>query len=202
MTEMPIQKYRAYAAHRPSRPPMAVAGHRESPDLVLGRSARRQSGADRADGRRPQEPHVPAAHRHGLQGNRSRLSLGLADRLRFRPLDHRDRRDPRRRRDPGSDPVPAGADRAHVRGGQGREEGHRPLLQLDLDAAARRRLQDRPQGRDRDRGQRRKAGQGAGEARARDGLSVRIFARKLHRHRARFRARHLRGGQGRDQADA
>ena len=31
---------------------------------------------------------------------------------------------------------------------------------------------------------------------------VRIFARELHRHRARFRARDLRGGQGRDQAYA
>ena len=53
------------------------------------------------------------------------------------------------------------------------------FLQLDLDAAARRRVQDRPQGRHRDRGQRRKAGQGAGGGRARDGLSVRVLARKL-----------------------
>ena len=33
-------------------------------------------------------------------------------------------------------------------------------------------------------------------------LHVRIFAGKLHRHRARFRAGNLRGGQGRDPADA
>ena len=46
----------------------------------------------------------------------------------------------------------AGADRAHVRSGQGREEGHRPLLQLDLDAAARSRVPHRPRGRDGDRG--------------------------------------------------
>ena len=40
------------------------------------------------------------------------------------------------------------------------------------------------------------------ERRARNGLPVRIFARELHRHRARFRARDLRGGQGRHPADA
>ena len=140
---------------------MALAGHRQGADLVLGRPARRQSGADRADGRRAQEPHVPPARRHGLQGDRGRLSLGFADRLRLRPLDHRERRDSRRRRDPGADPVPAGTDRAHLRGGQGREEGHPPLLQFDLDLAARGRLPHRPQGRDGDRGRRREAGQGA-----------------------------------------
>ena len=202
MTQMPIQKYRAYAP--------IILPDRQWPSRVIDKapiwcSVDLRDGnqaLDRADGRRPQEPHVPPARRHGVQGDRGRLSLRLADRLRFRPLDHRERRDPRRRRDPGFDPVPPGADRAHVRGGQGREEGHRPLLQLDLDLAARGRVQDRPQGRDGDRGQRRQAGQGAGERRAGHGLSVRIFARELHRHRARFRARDLRGGQGRHQADA
>ena len=33
------------------------------------------------------------------------------------------------------------------------------------------------------------------------GFSVRIFAGEFYRHRARFRPRHLRGGQGRHQAD-
>ena len=42
---------------------MAVARHRQGADLVLGRSARRQPGADRADGRRAQEPHVPTCLR-------------------------------------------------------------------------------------------------------------------------------------------
>ena len=55
---------------------------------------------------------------------------------------------------------------------------------------------------DRDRGQRGEAGEGAGRRRAGHGLSVRIFAGELHRHRARVRARDLRGGQGRHQADA
>ena len=45
------------------------------------------------------------------------------------------------------------------------------------------------------------AGQGAGERRSGRGLPVRILARELHRHRARFRPRYLRGGQGRHQAD-
>ncbi len=58
------------------------------------------------------------------------------------------------------------------------------------------------QGRDRDRGRRRQAGQGAGRGQSGDRLPVRIFARELHRHRARIRARDLRGGQGRHPADA
>ena len=50
-------------ADRLARPPMAVARHRQGADLVLRRSARRQPGADRADGRRAQEPHVRSARR-------------------------------------------------------------------------------------------------------------------------------------------
>ena len=42
----------------------------------------------------------------------------------------------RRRHHPGADPVPAGADRADVRGVRGRTAGHRALLQLDVDPAA------------------------------------------------------------------
>ncbi len=97
--------------------------------------------------------------------------------------------------------MPSRIDRAHVRGGQGREEGDRALLQFDIDLAARCRLQDRPQGHNRNCGERCQAGQGAGGCGPGHGLPVRIFARELHRHRARFRARHLRGGQGRHQAD-
>ena len=156
---------------------MALPHHRQGADLVLGRPSRRQSGADRADGRRAQEPHVPAPGRHGVQGDRGRLSLRLADRFRLRSLDHRSGRNSRRRRHPGLDPVPPGTDRAHVRGGQGREEGHRPLLQFDLDLAARRRLQDRPQGRDRDCGQRRQAGEGA----RRPPPRARIFSSNIRR---------------------
>ena len=181
---------------------MAVAPHRQGPDLVLGRSARRQPGADRADGDRSQEPHVRPAHRHGIQGDRGRLSRRLADRLRFRPLDHRQRPHPRRRRDSGADPVPVGADRAHLCGSQRRQEGHSAFLQLDLDAAARSRVPRRPRRRARDRRRRRQAGQGARRRHAGDGIHLRIFAGELHRHRARFRARGLRGGEGGAASDA
>ncbi|CAI2933504.1 protein of unknown function [Aminobacter niigataensis] len=66
---------------RPARPDLAVQGHRQGADLVLGRPARRQPVARRPDGPRPQGAHVPAAARHGLQGNRNRLPLGVADRF-------------------------------------------------------------------------------------------------------------------------
>ena len=55
-------------------------------------------------------------------------------------------RHPRRRHDPGADPVPSGTDRAHLRGLRGRAEGDRALLQLDVDPAAPRRLPRRPRG--------------------------------------------------------
>ena len=144
---------------------------------MLGRSSRRQSGADRADGGRAQEPHVPATHGHGLQGDRGRLSLRLADRLRLRALDHRERRHSRRRRDPGPDPVPPGTDRAHLRGGQGREEGDRPLLQFDFDPAARGGVPHRSEGRREDRGRRGQAGQGA----CRRGARGRSFSSNIRR---------------------
>ena len=65
--------------------------------------------------------------------------------------------DPRRRHDPGADPVPPGADRADLRVPGGRAARHRALLQLDVDPAAARGVRPGP-GRDhRHRGQRRQA---------------------------------------------
>ena len=58
---------------------------------------------------------VRAAGAHGLQGDRGRLPVGQPDRLRLRPRADRGGPDPRRRRDPGADPGPRGADRAHLR---------------------------------------------------------------------------------------
>ena len=108
-----------------------------------------------------------------------------------------------RRRDPGADPMPPRADRAHLRGGQGREEGHPALLQLDLDPAARSRLPHRPRRASRrSRSTRREQVKALADAAPETDFQLRIFARKLHRHRARFRAGDLRGGQGRHQADA
>ena len=109
---------------------------------------------------------------------------------------------PRRRHDPGADPGARAADRAHLRGDPRRAAGDRPPLQLDLDAAAARGL--RP-----DRagivdiaveGARWCASRRA--ERRRNRRPLRVLARELHRHRARFRGRDLRGGHGRLAADA
>ena len=112
----------------------------EGAALVCGRPARRQPGADRPDESRAQEGDVPAAGEDGLQGDRGRLPGGQPDRLRLRPDAHRRGPDPRRRRDPGADPGPRGADRADLRVARGRQAGDRAPLQLDLHAAAARRL--------------------------------------------------------------
>ena len=131
----PSQKYRPFAADRLARPHVAV--DRRSPGRRSGcqhRPARRQPGADRADGRRAQAAHVPAAREDRLQGDRGRLSVGVADRLRLRAQADRGRPDPRRRDHPGAHAVARGADRAHVRVGARREARDRAPLQLDLAA--------------------------------------------------------------------
>ncbi len=46
---------------------MAVAHHHKGADLVLGRYARRQPGAGRADGLREEAPHVRPAGRLGFK---------------------------------------------------------------------------------------------------------------------------------------
>ena len=171
MTTMPISEISRLSADRAARPAMAVRRRRQGADLVFRRFTRRQPGAHRADGRRSQEPHVQAHRRYRLQGDRGRVSLGLADRFRLCALDYRDERDSRRRRDPGAHPVPAGADRPHLRGGQGREKRHRPFLQLDLDAAARGRVPRRPQGRSSISRSRRRSRSGASPTRLRRRIS-------------------------------
>ena len=196
MTNMPVHKYRAYA-------PIALPD-RQWPSRIIDK-APIWCSVDLRDGNQAlvepmgvdrKNAHVRSAHPHGLQGDRSRLSRRLADRLRFRPLDHRERPHSRRRGHPGADAMPRRVDRAHLRGGQGREESHHALLQFDLGAAARGRVPRRPRRRARDRGRRRAADQGARRRRAGDRVHLRIFARELHRHRTRFRARSLRGGDG------
>ena len=118
----------------------------EGTDLVLGRPARRQPGPDRPDGPGPQAPHVHPVGRHGLQGDRGRVPVGVPDRLRFPARDHRAGPDPRRRDHPGPRPVPRRTDRAHLRGAARCPLGHRPLLQLDVGAAAQGRLRPRARG--------------------------------------------------------
>ena len=97
------------------RPHLAGPAHRPGAAVVQRRPARRQSGTHRSDGPRAQAPLLgrPAARR--LQGDRGRLPVGLAARLRLHPPADRRRPDPGRRDDPGADAVPPRADRAHVR---------------------------------------------------------------------------------------
>ena len=95
--------------------------------------------------------------------------------------------DPRRRHHPGADPVPPGADRAHLRGVRRRAAGDRALLQLDVDPAAPRGVPRRPgRGaghRDRRRAQVRRGGREVpGHA-----VAVRVLAGVLHRHRTGVR---------------
>ena len=101
--------------HRPARPPMAGPPRHPRPPLVRRRPARRQPGADRPDVARAQAAHVQPAGPAGLQGDRGRLPVGQPDRLRLRPPAHRAGPDPRRRHDPGADPVPGAPHRAHLR---------------------------------------------------------------------------------------
>ena len=108
-------------ATRRSRP--GPAADRTWPDKVTTK-APRWCAVDLRDGNqalidpmdaRPQAADVRAAGADGLQGDRGRLPRGQPDRLRLRPAAHRGGPDPRRRDDPGADPGPRRADRAHLR---------------------------------------------------------------------------------------
>ena len=181
---------------RTSRSNVARPRHRPCADLVLDRPARREPGARQADGLGPQAAHVRPARPARREGDRGRLPLGLADGLRVRPQADRGRSDPGGHDDRRADAGAAGADRADVRGARGCTAGDHPSLQLDVDHAAARRL---PAGRSRDRRSRR-PGNGAlqgARGEQRDGDHVRVLAGELPRHRARVRARDLRGGHGR-----
>ena len=90
-----------------------------------------------------------------VQGDRGGVPVRLADRLRLPAPDHRRRAHPRRRDHPGAGPVPRGADRADLRVAGRRPAGHRPLLQLDLRAAAPGGVRPRPGRHHRHRRQRR-----------------------------------------------
>ena len=84
MMQNPATKYRAFAPVRlvDRNWPNRVIDRRA--DLDEHRPARRQPGAVRADERRKEDAHVQDALRHRLQGNRGRLPVGLADRVRLR----------------------------------------------------------------------------------------------------------------------
>ena len=130
------------------------------------------------------------------------LPVGLEDRLRLRPRADRGRPDPRRHDDRGAHPGAPRADRAHLRGDRGRAARDRPPLQLDLGHPAPGRLPAR-------QGRASPSSPCAGRRSARSSRRRRgreiVFEyspESFHAHRARLRARDLRGGDRRVGADA
>ena len=136
----------------------------------------------------------------GDQGDRGRVPVGVEDRLRLRAPPRRGRPDPGRHDDRRAHAGAARADRAHLRGDRGRAARDRASLQLDLRDPAAGRLPARQGGDHRARRARRGALQGARRA-DEDGDHVRVLAGELPRHRARLRARDLRGRDRRVGAD-
>src|ERR1035437_1350879 len=101
-----VRTFPPSAAPPPSRG-VAQRGERKGPHLVLGPSARRQPGPHRSDGPAPQAADVQGSRRHGLQGDRGRVSVGVAAGLRLHSPADRRGSDPRRRHDPGPDAMSA-----------------------------------------------------------------------------------------------
>ncbi|CAA9332996.1 MAG: 2-isopropylmalate synthase, partial [uncultured Frankineae bacterium] len=192
-------------AGRPPRPHVARPCRRPRPAVVQRRPARRQPGPHRPDGRRPQDADVPAARRHGLQGDRGRLPGREHDRLRLHPGSRRAGPRPRRRHDPGPHPGARGAHRAHraVARGPARHRAGAPL-QLDLDAAAARGVRTRRGRHSVHRRARRRVVRQVRRAAAgrRDHRALAVQPRVVHRHRAGLRAGGVPGRHGRVAADA
>ena len=110
---------------------------------------------------------------------------------------HRKQENSRRRHDPGAHPGARGTDPAHLRKPRRRPQRHRPSLQFDLGIAAPRGVPARSGRHRRYRGQGRAPHQASSSAsRAWATYPPRIFAGKLHGHRARFREGDLRSGDG------
>ena len=109
---------------------------------------------------------------------------------------------PRRRHHPGADPGPRAPHRADLRVDPRRQAGHRPPLQLDVDAAAPGRVRPGPRRHHRHRRRRRAAVPEVRRHDPRDRGLLRVLAGVLHRHRARVRRRGLRRGERGLAADA
>ena len=155
---MPIHRYAPFTP--------VVLPDRTWPDTVTTK-APRWCAVDLRDGNQALiDPMTPDRKRrmfellvrHGLQGDRGRLPRRQPDRLRLRPPAHRGGPGPGRRHDPGADPGPRRADRAHLRVAARRQAGDRAPLQLDQHPAAARRLRLRPRRHRRHRRPRRAAG--------------------------------------------
>ena len=138
-----LRQVPALRAARAARPHLAGQEAHEGAPLVLRRPPGRQPGPHRPHGPGAQAAHVRDPRRDGVQGDRGRLPVGVAARLRLRPPPHRGGPGPGRRDHPGADAVPSRADPADVRVPAGRAAGDRPLLQLHLDPAAARGVRPR-----------------------------------------------------------
>ncbi len=183
-------------------PDLARAAPDARADVVLRRSARRQPGADRPDGRGAQEGDVGSPRPARLQGDRGRLPICVPARLGLHAPPDRGGPRPGRRLGPGAHTVPRGADRPDDRERPRCEEGDRPPVQLDLGAPAPGRVPRGPAGDRRHRGHRRQALPRCARPAARDRDPLRVLPRELHRHRAGLRSRDLRAGARRLAAPA
>ena len=130
MLKNPASKYRPFAPVRPDGPHLARrradAGRPIwcSVDLRDGNQALIEPMDIAA-----QAAHVRDAGGDRLQGDRGRLPLGLADRIRLRAQADRGRPDARRRDDPGADPGARAADPPHLRVAAGRQARDRAPVQ-------------------------------------------------------------------------
>ena len=146
MASMPIHKYRPFQpVHLPGRTWPSRTIERAT-TLVQCVDLRDGNQASSSRWRAAQAEDVRPARQDGDQGDRSRLSVGVEDRLRVcAQLVEKDT-------DPPDTTIAvltqcaARADRAHLRGVEGREAGNRAPLQLDLRDAAPRRLPARESG--------------------------------------------------------
>ena len=195
-------KYRPYTTvDLPDRTwPERVA--RPRADLVLDRPARRQPGARQPDGHRRASALLRAAPRARLKEIEVGFPAASKTDFDFVRLLVEEELDPRRHDDRGADAGAARADRAHLRGDRGRASAR-----SSTSTTRRRRRSGASSSASTGTGSptSRCAGRAlckelAAQTATRDRLPV--LARELPRHRARLRARDLRGGRGRVGADA
>lgn len=119
------------------RPRLAVPQADAGATVGAGRPARRQPGARRTDGPASQAAVLRADAGDGLQGDRGRLPVRVADRLRLRAAARRDRAGPGgrdHRRVHGRPPRPHRAHR-RVRPGDAQPRRHPPLHRDGADLA-------------------------------------------------------------------
>ena len=177
---------------RPSGSHLARRRRRAGADLVLDRPARREPGARQPDGRSAQAPLLRPPGPPRRQGDRGGLPLGVQDRLRLLPPSRGGGFDPCGHHDRRADPGPAGAHRADLRGDRGRR---RAIVHLyNSTSETQRRVvfgSTETESRSSRCGARSSARSSRPETATHD--RVPVLPGELPPHRARLRARDLRG---------